>query len=71
MAPKGITWDATADRKLFLGIIKTQSITIDYEAMSKYMSTDTEVCTASALKNRMHKLKQAAKKEYVFSLSPR
>ena len=39
------------------------NVSIDNEAMAKYMSTDDVVCTASAIQNRVKKLRAMAKEE--------
>ncbi|KAF2484676.1 hypothetical protein BDY17DRAFT_323512 [Neohortaea acidophila] len=61
MAQKGMTWDPAADRKLLLGILKLQNISVDFAAMAKYMATDGQVCTAGAVQNRLKKLKAMAR----------
>jgi hypothetical protein len=58
-----LTLLAAADRKLLLGILKTQNVTMDYPAMAAYMSTEGQTCTVDAIKNRMKKLKSMAKEE--------
>ncbi|KAK5135925.1 hypothetical protein LTR08_004383 [Meristemomyces frigidus] len=60
MAP-GMSWDAGADRKLLLGILKMQNVSVDFDAMAEYMTTDDQKCTASAIQNRVKKLKAMAK----------
>jgi benzoyl-CoA reductase/2-hydroxyglutaryl-CoA dehydratase subunit BcrC/BadD/HgdB len=40
-----------------------QNVSVDNEAMAKYMSTDDVTCTASAIQNRVKKLKAMAKEE--------
>lgn len=52
---------AAADRKLLLGILKLQNISVDFAAMAKYMATDGQVCTAGAVQNRLKKLKAMAR----------
>lgn len=42
-----------------------QNVSVDNEAMAKYMSTDDVTCTASAIQNRVKKLKAMAKEESV------
>ncbi|KAK4540008.1 hypothetical protein LTR36_009906 [Oleoguttula mirabilis] len=61
MSAKGMSWDAAADRKLLLGILKMQNISIDYDAMAEYMATDEQKCTPSAIMNRVKKLRAMAK----------
>ena len=61
---------ATADRKLFLGVLKMHNISVDFDALAEYMTTDEQKCTASAIKNRFNKLKAMVKEGYVL-LSPR
>ena len=60
-----LTQTAAADRKLLLGILKMQNVSVDNEVMAKYMSTDDQVCTISAIQNRVKKLKAIAKSETV------
>ena len=56
-----------------LGILKNQNVTIDNEAMAKYMSTDEVTVTAGSIQNRVKRLKAMAKEDgvegYVFSPS--
>ena len=56
---------ADADRKLLLGILKMQNISVDFDAMAEYMTTDEKKCTASAIQNRVKKLKAMSKEGYV------
>lgn len=63
MSSKGMTWNAAADRQLLLGIIKTHSFKIDTSAIANYMTTGDQVCTASAVENRLNRLKAMLKKE--------
>ncbi|GAB7362189.1 hypothetical protein MBLNU230_g2215t1 [Neophaeotheca triangularis] len=61
MPPKVMTWDAAADRKFFLLIIKTNNVTLDYDSLARQMSTADMTVTTSALKSRFKKLKKMAK----------
>ena len=56
---------AAADRKLLLGILEMHSASVDNEAMAKYMSTSGYTFTASAIQNRMKRLKKMAKERFV------
>lgn len=62
-----IVYIATADRTLFLGILKTHKITVDNEAMSEYMIKAGYQFTASAIQNRMTRLKKMTKNEYALT----
>ncbi|GAB1742768.1 hypothetical protein NU219Hw_g8479t1 [Hortaea werneckii] len=54
-------WDAEADRKLFLGVLKVHDIKINYQALAQFMATDTAKPTALGIQNRMSKLKSMVK----------
>lgn len=60
-----LTVTAAADRKLLLGILKMQNVSVDYDAIAEYMTTEDQICTASAINNRVKKLKNLAKEGYV------
>ena len=49
-----------------LGILKMQNVSVDFDAMAEYMTTDDQKCTTSAIQNRVKKLKAMAKEGYVF-----
>ncbi|KAG8630091.1 hypothetical protein KVT40_001710 [Elsinoe batatas] len=55
---KSMTWDAEADRKLLLAILKTSGISIDYKAVATEMSTAEITCTANAIMHRIGRLKE-------------
>ena len=61
---------ATADRKLFLGVLKMHNIAVDFDALAEHMTTDEQKCTASAIKNRFNKLKAMVKEGCDLSVSP-
>ncbi|GAB7362190.1 hypothetical protein MBLNU230_g2216t1 [Neophaeotheca triangularis] len=65
MPPKGpsMTWDAAADRKMFLRILKQKDISIDYDDLAAYMSTDTITVTKNAITKRFGKLRELAAEE--------
>lgn len=46
---------------MLLGILKTHNVKVDIDAMAAYMSTPNITCTASAVSNRIKKLKALAK----------
>ena len=46
-----------------LGILKMQNVSVDNEAMAKYMSADGTTCTVSAIQNRVKKLKAMSKED--------
>ncbi|KAI7159242.1 hypothetical protein KC349_g4317 [Hortaea werneckii] len=50
-------WDAEADRKLFLGVLKVHDIKINHQALAEFMTTDSVKPTALGIQNRMSKLK--------------
>ncbi|KAI7501676.1 hypothetical protein KC367_g2683 [Hortaea werneckii] len=54
-------WDAEADRKLFLGVLKIHDIKINYQALAQFMTTDSVKPTALGIQNRMSKLKSVVK----------
>ncbi|KAI7513115.1 hypothetical protein KC347_g1771 [Hortaea werneckii] len=54
-------WDAEADRKLFLGVLKVHDIKINYQALAQFMTTDSVKPTALGIQNRMSKLKSMVK----------
>ncbi|KAK4570036.1 hypothetical protein LTR86_003006 [Recurvomyces mirabilis] len=56
-----MTWDAVADRKLLLGVLKVHDIKVDYESLAKYMATDEHKPTALSISKRLIKLKAMAK----------
>jgi len=58
---------ATADRKLFLGILKTHQISVDNAKMAEYMSTNGYTFTPTAIKSRMKRLRDMVKNEFVSS----
>ncbi|KAF3921402.1 hypothetical protein ABW21_db0200684 [Orbilia brochopaga] len=47
-------WDATADAKLFMAVLKVHSLKLNYDAIAKLMGED---CTAKAISHRIAKLK--------------
>ncbi|CAI7654569.1 unnamed protein product [Penicillium pancosmium] len=56
-------WNAEADAKLFCGVLAQLQDTntrLDYDALAKYMGPD---CVVGAVKNRMNRLKAAARSE--------
>ncbi|KAG9709573.1 hypothetical protein KCU73_g11790, partial [Aureobasidium melanogenum] len=58
----GITWDAEADRKILLAVLKdpSASANIDWDALAAELSTDTVTCTVSALKKHISRIRIAA-----------
>ncbi|KAI7231150.1 hypothetical protein KC330_g6584 [Hortaea werneckii] len=49
-------WDADADRKLFLGVLKVHDIKINHQASAEFMTTDSVKPTALGIQNRVSKL---------------
>ncbi|PNS15525.1 hypothetical protein CAC42_784 [Sphaceloma murrayae] len=58
MAKQNMTWNAEADRALFMAIIETGNFQIDYEAVAGKLASDTVACSVIAVKRRMQKLKE-------------
>lgn len=61
---------AAADRELFLAVLRTQNVSIDYDGVAKDLSKDGKVYTASSIQNRMARLKKMVK-GYVLLHHPR
>ncbi|KAH0288880.1 hypothetical protein M436DRAFT_83970 [Aureobasidium namibiae CBS 147.97] len=59
----GITWDAEADRKILLAILRDpeSSANINWEVLAAELSTDTVTCTIGALKKHISRIKIAVK----------
>ncbi|KAI4750555.1 hypothetical protein E4T52_16876 [Aureobasidium sp. EXF-3400] len=59
----GITWDAEADRKILLALLKDPELSanVDWDALAAELSTETVTCTVGALKKRISRMKIAAK----------
>ncbi|RMZ16336.1 hypothetical protein D0860_01103 [Hortaea werneckii] len=54
-------WDAEADRKLLLGVLKVHDFKINYQALTQFMTTDNAKPTALGIQNRTSKLKSMVK----------
>ncbi|KAI7281775.1 hypothetical protein KC343_g1657 [Hortaea werneckii] len=54
-------WDAEADRKLLLGVLKVHDFKINYQALAQFMTTDSVKPTALGIQNRVSKLKSMVK----------
>jgi len=50
-----------ADLKLLLGILKTQNVKVDREAITQFMATENAKPTASSIQNCLKKLKEMNK----------
>ncbi|THW54570.1 hypothetical protein D6D25_03592 [Aureobasidium pullulans] len=64
MAPKvGITWDAEADRKILLAILKDASVTanINWDDLAAEISTEAATCSVAALKKHLSRLRISVK----------
>ncbi|KAI4844699.1 hypothetical protein E4T44_06042 [Aureobasidium sp. EXF-8845] len=50
----GITWDAEADRKILIEILKDPNLSanIDWDGLAAELSTETISCTVGGLKKR-------------------
>ncbi|RMY73316.1 hypothetical protein D0863_03942 [Hortaea werneckii] len=54
-------WDAEADRKLLLGVLKFHDIKINCQALAQFMTTNDAKPTALGIQNRIWKLKSMVK----------
>ncbi|KAI4724874.1 hypothetical protein E4T49_07347 [Aureobasidium sp. EXF-10728] len=61
----GITWDAEADRKILLAVLKdpSASANVDWDALAAELTTDAATCTVSALKKHISRIRVAAKND--------
>ncbi|KAI5276707.1 hypothetical protein E4T47_00451 [Aureobasidium subglaciale] len=59
----GITWDAEADRKILLYILKDSNAaaTLDWDSLAADLSTETATCTVAALKKHLSRLRVSVK----------
>ncbi|KAK6008729.1 hypothetical protein QM012_000632 [Aureobasidium pullulans] len=59
----GITWDAEADRKILLRVLKdpNASANINWDALAAELTTDTATCTVAALKKHISRIRVAAR----------
>ncbi|CAD0087344.1 unnamed protein product [Aureobasidium vineae] len=61
----GITWDAEADRKILLAVLKdpSASANVDWDALAAELTTDAATCTVAALKKHTSRIRVAAKND--------